>query len=57
LAERGCARTAAQIAGILSISPRTAELHRSRMMDKLGLRNQTELVRYAVRRGVLPVDA
>ena len=50
-------KTAAEIAGILSISPRTAELHRSRMMDKLGLRNQTELVRYAVRRGMLAVDS
>ncbi len=49
-------KTAAQIAAILSISARTAELHRGRMMDKLGLRNQTELVRYAVRRGSLPVD-
>jgi two-component system, NarL family, response regulator NreC len=50
-------RTAAEIASILSISPRTAELHRSRMMDKLGLRNQTELVRYAVRRGLLLMDS
>lgn len=49
-------KTAAQIGSILSISARTAELHRGRMMDKLGLRNQTELVRYAVRRGILPVD-
>lgn len=49
-------KTAAQIAAILSISTRTAELHRGRMMGKLGLRNQTELVRYAVRRGSLAVD-
>jgi two-component system, NarL family, response regulator NreC len=49
-------KTAAEIANILSISPRTAELHRSRMMDKLGLRSQTELVRYAVKRGILPLD-
>lgn len=40
----------------LSISPRTAELHRGRMMNKLGLRNQTELVRYALKRGILPLD-
>lgn len=49
-------KTASEIAKLLSISPRTAELHRSRMMDKLGLRNQTELVHYAVRRGILPLD-
>ena len=49
-------RTATEIAKILSISPRTAELHRGRMMSKLGLRSQTELVRYAVKRGVTPLE-
>lgn len=37
----------------LVISPRTVETHRSRLMRKLGLRNQTELVRYALQRGIL----
>jgi len=49
-------KTASEIARILSISPRTAELHRTRMMKKLGLHGQTELVRYAVKRGILPLD-
>jgi two-component system response regulator NreC len=49
-------KTAAEIAGVLCISPRTAELHRGRVLSKLGVRNQSELVRYAVRRGVLPLD-
>jgi DNA-binding NarL/FixJ family response regulator len=49
-------KTAAEIAKILSISPRTAELHRGRMMNKLGLRSQTDLVRYAVKRGIIPLD-
>ena len=48
--------TTSAIAKRLSISPRTAELHRGRMMDKLGLNNQTELVRYALKRGILPLD-
>jgi len=48
--------TSAAIAKRLSISPRTAELHRGRMMDKLGLNNQTELIRYALKRGILPLD-
>lgn len=48
--------TTPEIARRLSISPRTAELHRSRMMSKLGLRNQTELIRYALKRGILPMD-
>ena len=46
----------AEIGTQLAISPRTAETHRSRMMHKLGLRTQTELVRYAIKRGILPLD-
>ncbi len=49
-------KTAAQIARALFISPRTAELHRGRVMDKLGVRNQSELVLFAVRQGVLQVE-
>ena len=52
----GEGKTASEIARLLSISPRTAELHRGRMMNKLGLRSQTELVRYAVKRGFLPTE-
>jgi DNA-binding NarL/FixJ family response regulator len=46
--------TAAQVGAKLSISPRTAELHRSHLMNKLGLHTQAELIRYAVQRGILP---
>jgi DNA-binding NarL/FixJ family response regulator len=38
----------------LSLSPRTAETHRAALMRKLGLRTQTELVQYAMHRGVSP---
>ncbi|HJS20577.1 MAG TPA: response regulator transcription factor [Anaerolineales bacterium] len=48
--------SSAGIAKRLSISPRTAELHRGRMMNKLGLHKQSELIRYAIRRGILPLD-
>jgi DNA-binding NarL/FixJ family response regulator len=48
--------TTSEIARRLSISPRTAELYRSRMMSKLGLRNQMDLIRYAVKRGILLLD-
>jgi DNA-binding NarL/FixJ family response regulator len=41
------------IASQLHISPRTVEMHRARMMQKLGLRNQTELIRFALRHGLL----
>jgi len=42
-----------EIARRLSISPRTAEVHRANLMRKLDLHNQTDLVRYAIRRGII----
>jgi DNA-binding NarL/FixJ family response regulator len=49
-------RTNAEIADQLSISPRTAETHRANLMHKLGLRTHTDLIRYALRRGILPME-
>jgi DNA-binding NarL/FixJ family response regulator len=43
-----------EIAERLHISPRTVETHRANVMRKLAVRNQKELVRYAVQRGILP---
>ena len=37
----------------LAISPRTAETHRANMLRKLGLQTQTDLVRFAVSRGLI----
>jgi len=54
LAAEGQTNTA--IADQLSISPRTAEVHRANLMRKLSLHNHSELIRYAVRRGILPID-
>ena len=45
--------TSRQIAVRLSISPRTVESHRGNLMTKLGLHSQAELVRYALRHGLL----
>jgi two-component system, NarL family, response regulator NreC len=42
-----------EIAQMLSISPRTVETHRSNVMRKLGLRTQTDLIRYALQRGII----
>jgi DNA-binding NarL/FixJ family response regulator len=47
--------TNVEIAERLSISPRTVEVHRAKMMNKLGLHNQTDLIRYAMQRGILPL--
>jgi DNA-binding CsgD family transcriptional regulator len=46
--------TNAEIGSRLAISPRTAETHRANLQRKLGLQGQTDLVRYAVERGLLP---
>ncbi len=54
LAAEGC--TNAEIATRLSISPRTAETHRANLMRKLGLHSHTDLIRYALRRGILAID-
>jgi two-component system, NarL family, response regulator NreC len=45
-----------EIAERLFISPRTAELHRSNVLNKLSLKNQVDLVRFAIKRGILPLD-
>jgi len=44
----------AEISERLFISPRTVESHRANLMRKLGVRNQKELVRYAMQRASLP---
>lgn len=43
----------AGIAEKLFISPRTAETHRTNLLRKLGLQTQTDLVRFAIRKGLL----
>ena len=45
-----------QIGMRLFISPRTVEIHRANMMTKLDLRNQTDLIRYALKRGIISRD-
>jgi DNA-binding NarL/FixJ family response regulator len=48
--------TNSEIATRLGISVRTAETHRSRLMHKLGVHTQADLIRYALRRGIIPMD-
>jgi len=43
---------AKEIAAKLGISPRTVEVHKSRIMEKLGVRNIAELVRFALSKDV-----
>jgi len=48
--------TSGEIGERLDISPRTAETHRANLMRKLGLRTQTDLIRFAAQRGIVPLD-
>jgi two-component system, NarL family, response regulator NreC len=49
-------KTGPEIAARLHISQRTVENHRANLMRKLLLKNQSELVRYALRRGLISLD-
>jgi two-component system response regulator NreC len=49
-------KTSAEIANRLFISPRTAEGHRANLMRKLNLQNNADLIRFALKRGILPMD-
>lgn len=52
LAAEGASNT--EVAEKLFISPRTAETHRTNLLRKLGLQTQTDLVRFSIRRGLIP---
>jgi len=42
-----------EVAGLLNISVKTAETHRTRIMEKLDVHETAGLVRYAIRRGMI----
>jgi DNA-binding NarL/FixJ family response regulator len=42
-----------EVADILDISVKTAMTHREHLMQKLGLHNRTDLIRFAIRAGVI----
>ena len=46
-------KTNEEIAGILSISVHTVARHRENLMGKLGLHSRSELVKYAIRKGLI----
>jgi DNA-binding NarL/FixJ family response regulator len=48
-------RSAKEIASVLRISRRTAEFHKARLMETLGVDNTAELIQYAIRTGVSSV--
>ena len=49
-------KTSAEAAEILMISVRTVEVHRARLMKRLGLKNRVALVKFAAKYGVIPKE-
>lgn len=45
-----------EIAEILSISTKTVETHKTHILIKLGLNNNAELIRYAVKNNIIPTE-
>ncbi len=48
--------TSSEIGDKLKISPRTVEEHRSNLTNKLGIKHHADLVRFAIKHGLLPMD-
>ncbi len=46
-------KTPTEVANSLFVSPKTVHTHRQHIMEKLGVRTTTELIRFALRRGVI----
>jgi two-component system response regulator NreC len=49
-------RSNKEVAELLGISVKTAMSHRERIMEKLGLHSRTELIRFAIKQGVIRVE-
>lgn len=49
--------TTQEIANKLSISLKTVSGHRAKIMEKLDLHNRTQLIKFAMRKGIITVDS
>jgi DNA-binding NarL/FixJ family response regulator len=47
--------TAREIGEMLVISPKTVEWHRTSLMEKLNLRNRTDLIKFAIRKKIITI--
>ena len=48
--------TSREIAGMLFLSIKTVQGHRTKIMEKLDIHNRTELMKYAMRKGLVSID-
>lgn len=49
-------KTSREIAERLSISPKTVDTYRSRLMRKIGVENLAALVKFAIRHGLISLE-
>lgn len=49
-------KTSRDISKYLTISLKTAMTHRTNLMEKMNIHSRAELIRYAIRKGVIPVE-
>ncbi len=49
-------KTNKEIAELLYLSIKTVQAHRANLMRKLGMHDRTELVKYAIRKGIIGLD-
>ena len=47
--------TTQEIADMLTVSPKTVDGHKTNLMAKLDIHNRTDLVKYALRKGIITV--
>ena len=47
-------KTNREVAGALALAVKTVDTHRTRLMRKLNIHDQTTLVKYALRKGIVP---
>ena len=49
-------KSSAEIAGLIFLSPKTVETYRSRLMQKLGIKDLPGLVKFAIQHGLTPIE-
>ncbi len=49
-------RSMKEAAGILNVTPRTVAFHKYRMMEQLRLKTNADLIQFAIREGVVPIN-
>jgi len=49
-------KSSSEIAEVMYLSPKTVETYRSRLMKKLGIRDITSLIKFAIQQGLTPLE-